>query len=134
MAKRDRAPSTFIVPSLRWWITTLVFLATVIGYIDRLTLSVLAPVICADLHLTNLQYAGIGTWFLIAYSSSMVLFGMLQDRVGTRIGFGAAMIVWSFAELGHAFARGLASLSFFRFLEWASRIPAPRLDRQSLRR
>lgn len=116
MAKRDRAPSTFIVPSLRWWIATLVFLATVIGYIDRLTLSVLAPVICADLHLTNLQYAGIGTWFLIAYSSSMVLFGMLQDRVGTRIGFGAAMIVWSFAELGHAFARGLASLSFFRFV------------------
>jgi MFS transporter, ACS family, hexuronate transporter len=113
---RARAPSTFIVPSLRWWIITLVFLATVIGYIDRLTLSVLAPVICADLHLTNLQYATISTSFLFAYSLSMFLFGLIQDRVGTRIGFGAAMIVWSLAELGHAFARGLASLSFFRFL------------------
>ncbi|MGB6430605.1 MAG: MFS transporter [Candidatus Acidiferrales bacterium] len=113
---RARAPSTFIVPSLRWWIITLVFLATVIGYIDRLTLSVLAPVICADLHLTNLQYATISTSFLFAYSLSMFLFGLVQDRVGTRIGFGAAMIVWSLAELGHAFARGLASLSFFRFL------------------
>jgi MFS transporter, ACS family, hexuronate transporter len=111
-----RAHSTFTFPGLRWWIATLVFLATVIGYIDRQTLSVLAPVICADLHLSNLQYAGIGTWFLIAYSGSMVLFGMFQDRVGTRIGFGAAMIVWSLAELGHAFARGLASLSLFRFL------------------
>jgi ACS family hexuronate transporter-like MFS transporter len=111
-----RAPSTFTFPGLRWWIATLVFLATVIGYIDRLTLSVLAPVICADLHLTNLQYAGISTAFLFAYALSMFLFGLVQDRVGTRIGFGAAMIVWSLAELGHAFARGLASLSFFRFL------------------
>ncbi|MGH9401313.1 MAG: MFS transporter [Terriglobia bacterium] len=102
------------IRGLRWWIVTLVFLATLISYIDRLTVSVLAPVICADLHLSNLAYASVNTWFLLTYSLGQTFFGKLHDWVGTRRGFAAAMAVWSIAEVAHAWARGLFSLSAFR--------------------
>ncbi|HZS09757.1 MAG TPA: MFS transporter [Blastocatellia bacterium] len=103
------------VPRLRWWIIGLVFLATLINYIDRLAISVLAPVITADLRLSNLEYASLGTWFLLAYTISQGLSGRLYDRIGTRRGFTASIIVWSLAAMGHALARGLGSLSIFRF-------------------
>jgi MFS transporter, ACS family, hexuronate transporter len=102
------------VTGLRWWISVLLFLATLISYIDRLTLSVLAPLICRDLGLSNLEYAGIGTWFLLTYSFGQTFFGKLQDRIGTRRGLALAMCIWSIAETAHAVARQLASLSFVR--------------------
>jgi MFS transporter, ACS family, aldohexuronate transporter len=102
------------VTGLRWWISALLFLATLISYIDRLTLSVLAPLICRDLGLSNLEYAGIGTWFLLTYSFGQTFFGKLQDRIGTRRGLALAMCIWSTAETAHAAARQLAGLSFVR--------------------
>ncbi len=109
-------PSRSAVPGLRWWMVGLVFLATFINFIDRLTVSVLAPVITAQLGLTNLQFASISTWFLVAYTASQGLSGKLYDRIGTRRGFAISILVWSAAAMGHAFARGLASLSALRFV------------------
>jgi len=106
----------FKLPGLRWWIVGLIFLATTINYIDRLTISVLAPVITHDLHLTNTQFGGILTWFLFAYTISQGLSGKLYDRVGTKRGFVSSIVLWSLAAMAHAFARGLASLSIFRFV------------------
>jgi ACS family hexuronate transporter-like MFS transporter len=103
-------------PGLRWWIVGLVFLATLINFLDRLTVSILAPVIISQLGLTNLSFAGINTWFLAAYTVSQGLSGKLYDRFGTRRGFTASILVWSTAAMSHAFARGVASLSCFRFL------------------
>ncbi|HEY3028401.1 MAG TPA: MFS transporter [Pyrinomonadaceae bacterium] len=105
-----------VVRGLRWWIVGLVFLATLINFIDRLTISVLAPVITTQLGLTNLQFASITMWFLVAYTASQGLSGKLYDRIGTRRGFTLSILVWSIAASAHAFARGLFSLSCFRFL------------------
>jgi MFS transporter, ACS family, aldohexuronate transporter len=106
----------FKLRGLRWWIISLIFLATLINYIDRLTISVLAPVITRDLGLTNTEFGGIITWFLLAYTISQGLSGKLYDRVGTKRGFVFSIILWSIAAMAHAFARGLASLSVFRFI------------------
>src|SRR6266513_1732257 len=106
----------FKLRGLRWWIVGLIFLATLINFIDRLTISVLAPVITKQLGLTNLQFASITTWFLVAYAASQALSGKLYDRVGTRRGFTLSILVWASAAMAHAFARGLASLSVFRFV------------------
>ena len=106
----------FKLRGLRWWIISLIFLATLINYIDRLTISVLAPVITRDLGLTNTQFGGIITWFLLAYTISQGLSGKLYDRVGTKRGFVCSIMLWSIAATAHAFARGLASLSVFRFV------------------
>src|SRR5216117_860343 len=103
----------FKLPGLRWWIVGLVFLATLINYIDRLTISVLAPVITTDLGLTNTQFGGIVTWFLLAYTISQSVSGKLYDRIGTRLGFVFSISLWSVAAICHAFARGLGTLSLF---------------------
>src|SRR3989442_5191173 len=115
LTKATATGAGFKLPGLRWWIVGLIFLATLINYIDRLTISVLAPVITRDLHLTNTEFGGILTWFLFAYTISQGLSGKLYDRVGTKRGFVCSIILWSIAAMAHAFARGLASFSAFRF-------------------
>src|SRR5467141_1839412 len=117
-ARRTEATVTagFKLRGLRWWIISLIFLATLINYVDRLTISVLAPVITRDLVLTNTEFGGIITWFLLAYTISQGLSGRLYDRVGTKRGFVCSIMLWSIAAMAHALARGLASLSIFRFV------------------
>ena len=104
------------LPGLRWYIISLVFLATLINFIDRLTVSVLAPLIVKDLRLSNQQFSHIATWFLVAYTASHALSGRLYDRVGVKRGFTVSIIVWSLAAMAHATARSAAGLSFFRFV------------------
>jgi MFS transporter, ACS family, aldohexuronate transporter len=106
----------FTVRGLRWWIAGLVFLATLINFIDRLTISILGPVITTQLGLTNLQFASITTSFLIAYTVSQGLSGKLYDRMGARLGFTLSISIWSVAACAHAFARGFLSLSCLRFI------------------
>src|SRR6266567_3201302 len=115
-AKEVAPAAVFKVRGLRWWIIGLVFLATLINFIDRLTISVLAPVITKQLGLSNLQFASITTWFLVAYAASQALSGKLYDRLGTRCVFTLSILVWSSAAIAHALARGLISLSCFRFV------------------
>src|SRR2546430_16374146 len=101
---------------MRWVIVGLVFLVTLINYVDRLTISVLAPVITKDLGLTNFEFGTIATWFLLAYTVSQALSGRLYDRIGTRLGFTASVAIWSLAAMATATARSFFSLSFFRFI------------------
>jgi MFS transporter, ACS family, hexuronate transporter len=106
----------FKIRGLRWIIISLIFFATLINYIDRLTISVLAPLITKDLNLSNTEFGGIATWFLFAYTISQTLSGRLYDRIGIKKGFTVSIIVWSLAAMLHAFAVGIRSLSAFRFV------------------
>jgi ACS family hexuronate transporter-like MFS transporter len=106
----------FKINGLRWVIVGMIFFATLINYIDRLTVSTLAPKITEDLHLTNTQFGEIATWFLLAYTISQAVSGKLYDRIGIKRGFTVSIIVWSLAAIGHAWSIGLRSLSAFRFL------------------
>jgi MFS transporter, ACS family, hexuronate transporter len=106
----------FKLSGLRWMIIGLVFFITVINYIDRMTVSVLAPVITKDLGLTNTEFGAITTWFLVAYTISQAVSGKIYDRFGTKSGFTFSVVVWSVAAILHAFASGLTSLSAFRFM------------------
>lgn len=108
--------SGFKIRGLRWIIIGLVFFATLINYIDRLTISVLAPLITSDLNLSNTEFGGITTFFLLAYTISQSLSGKLYDKVGVKKGFTISIIVWSVAAMATALSTGLRSLSFFRFL------------------
>ncbi|HWD00361.1 MAG TPA: MFS transporter [Candidatus Sulfopaludibacter sp.] len=108
--------SARLVPGLRWWIAGLIFLATLINFLNRLVIAVLGPVITRDLHLSASQFAGLTTWFLAAYTISQLLSGRLYDRIGTKRGFTVSIVVWSLASMAHAAARGLFALDCFRFL------------------
>ena len=104
------------VSGLRWVMVSLIFLATVINYVDRQTVSVLKKSISDDLGLSNPEYAAIQNAFLIAYAVSQMVSGRLYDLVGTRLGFTISIVVWSIAAVAHAAARSMTSFAFWRFV------------------
>jgi MFS transporter, ACS family, hexuronate transporter len=105
-----------LIPSLRWWIAGILFASTVINYIDRQTLSVLAPYLKLEHHWTNSDYANIVIAFRIAYSIGMVLCGRLIDRVGTRRGLTFTVAWYSVVSFLTSLATGFRSFAGFRFL------------------
>src|SRR5580692_146625 len=72
------------IPSLRWWIAGILFASTVINYVDRQTLSLLAPYLKLQYHWTNSDYANLVIGFRIAYPIGQPVFGRLMVRIGTR--------------------------------------------------
>jgi len=110
------AVSRPVIRGVRWWIIGLVFLATVLNFVNRLAIAILGPVITRQFHLSNQQFASITTWFLVAYTVSQGLSGRLYDRIGTRLGFTISTLTWSVASMAHAFVTSLLGLSCLRFI------------------
>ncbi len=104
------------IPSLRWWIGGLLFASTVINYIDRQTLSLLAPYLKLQYHWTNSDYANIAIAFRVAYSIGQTVFGKVMDRVGTRRGLTLTVIWYSAVSMLTSLASGFYSFATFRFL------------------
>lgn len=104
------------VKGLRWWIIGLIFIATVINYIDRTAFALLWPEMGKDLGMDNSDYALMLNVFMITYAASKFLSGRLYDKIGTRIGFTLSILVWSLAAAFHAIAKGVISLSVVRGL------------------
>jgi len=104
------------IKGLRWWIIILIFIATVINYIDRTAFALLWPEMGKDLGMKYSDYAFMFNMFLGAYAVGKFASGKLYDKIGTRLGFTVSIIVWSVASVFHAFARGLISLSIFRVM------------------
>lgn len=98
----------------RWTIVALLFAATTINYLDRQVLGILAPTLQRELHWSETDYGTIVSWFSFAYAFGLLLVGRGMDRVGVRLGMAWAVVVWSLAAMGHAFARGVAGFSFAR--------------------
>ncbi|MFB3827190.1 MAG: MFS transporter [Bryobacteraceae bacterium] len=101
---------------LRWWLAWTLFLSTAINYIHRQTLSVLAPVITREFHLSATEYAWIVSAFQIAYAVMWVGGGVLLDLIGTRLGLAVAVIWWSAAHILTGIANSVAALGLFRGL------------------
>jgi ACS family hexuronate transporter-like MFS transporter len=103
------------IPSLRWWIGGLLFASTVINYIDRQTLSILAPFLKQEYHWTNTDYANIVIAFRVAYSVGQTVCGRLMDRVGTKRGLSISVAFYSMVSLLTSVASGMRSFAVFRF-------------------
>jgi ACS family hexuronate transporter-like MFS transporter len=101
---------------LRWYVAGLLFLSTVINYIDRQTLSVLAPYLKAEYSWSNSDFALIVISFRVAYAFGQSASGRLLDRVGTRKGLSLAVLFYSLAAMATSLAAGLKSFCAFRFL------------------
>ena len=103
-------------PGRRWIMIGLVFLATVINYLDRQTLSVVAPVITEQFHMSNVDYSRVVFAFMLAYTIMNGISGPMVDRLGTKLGYAICIGWWSIAAMLHSLARGAFSLGVFRFL------------------
>ena len=104
------------LPSLRWWIGGILFASTVINYVDRQTLSLLAPSLKQDFHWTNTDYANIVVAFRVAYSIGQTLCGRLMDRIGTKRGLTLTVLWYSIVSILTPLARGFYGFMSFRFL------------------
>ena len=100
----------------RWLMIAFAFGATAINYLDRQTLSVAAPVLLEQFHMSNTAYSRVLFGFLLAYTITNGISGPLIDRLGTRLGYALCMAWWSAAAVLHGLARGAWSLGIFRFL------------------
>ena len=94
------------VGRLRWKIGWLLFASTVINYIDRQTLSNIAPFLKKDYGWTNTDYAYLIISFRIAYSLGQTLCGRLVDKLGTRRGLTLSVIWYSAASILTSLATG----------------------------
>ena len=101
---------------LRWWILLLLFLALTINILDRQVLSLVAPVLRDEFHLSNTQYGTIVFCFLLGMTLAQIPVGMMMDRYGARLGFPLVIAWWSAANMLHAAARTVWQFSILRFL------------------
>lgn len=112
---------------LRWWIIGLVSLGTMINYLARNSLGVLAPTLTKDLAFTTQQYSYVVGAFQLAYTAMQPVCGAIIDSLGLKIGFALFAVAWSLSNMAHGFAGGWLSLAFFRGLlglSEAAAIPA----------
>jgi ACS family hexuronate transporter-like MFS transporter len=104
---------------LRWYIISLIAMATIINYIDRSAINIMWPYIYKDFGIAEVNnknaLALITTFFMVAYALGQTFTGKLMDAIGTRLGFVVSITGWSISIALHAFAKTISSFSIFRF-------------------
>src|SRR5258706_11229574 len=89
-------------------------LVSMISYIDRNTLALLAPTILDATHLNNFQLNLAIAAFSVAYTLGNPIWGRILDRIGLRRGMFAAVSLWTIASAAHSYVFGLRTLSIYR--------------------
>jgi MFS transporter, ACS family, hexuronate transporter len=115
------------IKGFRWWIIALICLGTIINYLARNSLAVLAPQLQAKLNFSTQEYSYIVGAFQIGYTVMQAVCGFVLDYLGLRLGFSLFGLAWSFFNIMHAFAGGWVGLAIFRGLlglSEAAAIPA----------
>lgn len=106
--------ATFFAGKFRWVICAVLFVGITKNYMDRQVLGVLKVTLQNDLRWNELDYSRLVFAFQAAYAAGLLITGSLVDRVGTRIGYGIAMVFWSLASMAHAFCNSLFSFGAAR--------------------
>ena len=104
------------IKNYRWIIVTLLFMGTVINYLDRQIIGLLKPTLETEFSWTETDFGKIMSAFSFAYAIGLLVSGRFIDKVGTRMGYSVAVVVWSLAGMFHALAKtvtgfGIARLS-----------------------
>ncbi len=103
------------VKRLALWVPTgTMLLVSLISYIDRNTLALLAPTILKETGLSAQQYGFVISAFATAYMLANPLWGRWLDRFGVRLGMLLAVAVWSVASASHAVAAGFLGFAVAR--------------------
>ena len=102
------------VKNYRWLILVLLFFATTINYLDRQIIGLLKPLLEQEFNWSETDFARIVMAFTAAYAIGLLISGGVIDRVGTKIGYAVAIVVWSIAGMLHALARSVLGFSVAR--------------------
>jgi MFS transporter, ACS family, hexuronate transporter len=93
----------------RWLMVALLFLATTVNYIDRTMLGLLKPDLAGELGWSEDDYGNIVTAFQFAYAFGFLFMGWLIDKVGPRIGYAIAIVIWTVGHAAHGFASSVVA-------------------------
>jgi ACS family hexuronate transporter-like MFS transporter len=93
-------------------VCAMLFIATTINYVDRQIIGLLKPDLARLFNWTERDYAAIVFTFQLAYAIGLLLSGRVMDKLGTKKGFTLAILIWSVAAVGHAFADMVPWLMF----------------------
>src|SRR5450759_305756 len=100
--------------NVRWVVLSFLFFATVLLYLDRSALGIMAPFLQKDIGWSEQQYGNINTAFMIGYALCFLIMGAFVDKVGTKAGYAISVGLWSIDQaftvlaktwMGFAFAR-----------------------------
>ena len=100
----------------KWLLCIVLFLATTLNYLDRQTMSILAPVLQKQLHLDNAALGWLFAIFYYAYTFSQMAGGPILDRSNLRWAFTWAVLLWSAVSALTGLANGFIALLVFRLL------------------
>jgi len=98
----------------KWQICIVLFLATTLNYLDRQTMSILAPALQKELHLDNEALGWLFAVFYYAYTFSQMAVGPILDRANLRWAFTFAVLLWSVVSALTGLANGFVTLLIFR--------------------
>src|SRR5437879_3362271 len=100
----------------RFDVTLLSFLALVIGYFDRVNISVAAPSLMQEYRWDIVQMGWVLSGFFMGYTLFMIPAGILADRYGSKRVFAASMTWWSVFTVLTPLPKSLAVLVLIRSL------------------
>lgn len=116
MTDATTPPESAALRRRRVAILALLFLATLLNYVDRQVLSILKATLSGEMGWSDQDYARIVVSFQIAYAIGQAGSGVVLDRIGLRLGFVLAVAAWSLAGASHVLATSLAGFCVCRFL------------------
>ncbi len=106
--------SKYINTNIRWLILLFLFFATVLLYIDRSALGIMAPFLQKEIGWNEQQYGNINTAFMIGYAICFLIMGAVVDKIGTKAGYTISVGLWSLAQASTAFARSWIGFALVR--------------------
>jgi ACS family hexuronate transporter-like MFS transporter len=115
-AEAPAAAATAPIGRYRWVVVALLFTAMVINYVDRQTIGFLKGDLSKQFGWDETNYADLVFWFQAAYAGSYLAFGRIVDRIGARLGFGIAFLIWQVAHILHSVAGSLGGFIGARLL------------------
>jgi len=97
-------------------VLAMLFSATAINYLDRQTLSIIAPILQHQIGLSTIDYSRVVFIFLLGYTISQTLAGRIIDSIGTRVGMLLCVALWSMVSILHGLVVGVLTLGLLRLL------------------
>jgi len=100
----------------RWVVVALIFAGILISYVDRGNLGIAAPFIMREFRFSPAQMGTLLSAFFWTYGFFQVPMGAIVDRVGIRLVYTAAFVVWSLASASIGLTASLAGILLLRML------------------
>src|ERR1043165_3816815 len=103
------------IRGLRWWMISLIMLGSIMNFLTRSTLSVAAPTLLEQLHISAREYS----WIVGAFQGAIMtqpICGYVLDVLGLKMGLAIFAVAWSLINMSHSLANSWQAFAGLRGL------------------